>query len=393
MKKSGAITFGAPRISREDIREVLATLRSGWLGTGPRTAEFESRFSGYMGGRGAVAVSSGTAALHLALMASGIRPGDEVITTPLTFAATANAIIAAGAVPRFADVDRDTQNISVECASRAVTRRTRAIIPVHLAGRPCDMDGLLALARKKRLTVIEDASHAIEALYHGRHAGTIGDFGCFSFTPNKNITTGDGGVVMVKRARDARKIRMYAGQGMSANAWQRMGGGRKAPDYRIMMPGFKYAMTDLNASIGLNQLGRIEKWWRRRLAIWIYYGHHFTGLPVFLPTAEVPGGRHALHLYTVHLDLDRLNRGRDEVRRMLAGMGIGTGIHYMSLHLHPYYRRRFGFASSAFPNAEWISRRTLSLPLSPHLSLAEAGWVADSLRKVLLACSRSGGRK
>ena len=391
MSRKAFITFGAPHIGPEDMREVMATLRSGWLGTGPRTADFEARFSAYMGGREAVAVSSGTAALHLALMASGVRPYDEVITTPLTFAATANAILAAGAVPRFADVDRTTQNIHIDCIRRAVTRRTRAIIPVHLAGRPCEMDGILALARRRKLTVIEDSSHAIEGLYRGRHTGSLGDFGCFSFTPNKNITTGDGGVVTVKRAGDARLIRMFAGQGMSANAWQRFRGGRGTPDYRIMMPGFKYAMADLNASIGLNQLARIGKWWKRRRAIWDYYTDRFRDLPVFLPSAAVRGGRHALHLFTVHLDLARLKRGRDDIRRALAARGIGTGIHYISLHLHPYYRRRFGFVPSAFPNALWISERTLSLPLSPHLTDAQTERVADAFRQVLLKSAKAGG--
>ena len=388
MKGKAFISFGAPRLDARDIREVMSTLRSGWLGTGPRTARFESGFNSYIGGRETVAVSSGTAALHLALMASGIRPGDEVITAPLTFAATANAILASGAVPRFADVERGTQNIDPECAARAVTRKTRAIIPVHLAGRPCGMGRILALARQHKLAVIEDAAHAIEGIYQGRHLGTIGDFGCFSFTPNKNLTTGEGGAVTMRSARTAGKIRMFAGQGLSANAWQRFSG-RKTADYRIMMPGFKYAMTDLNAAVGLNQLGKIEGWWRRRQAVWNYYTDRLHGLPVFLPSSNVPGGRHALHLFTVHLDLEHLTPSRDGIRRILAGEGVGTGVHYISLHLHPYYRGRFGFKPADFPNARWISSRTLSLPLSPHLTDAEVERVAGTFRRVLMKKARA----
>jgi dTDP-4-amino-4,6-dideoxygalactose transaminase len=388
MKGNASIIFGAPRIDATDRREVMATLRSGWLGTGPRTARFESGFNSYVGARETVAVSSGTAALHLALIAAGVKTGGEVVTTPLTFAATANAILASGAVPRFADVDRVTQNITAESASRAVTRKTRAIIPVHLAGRPCDMDGIMALAKKRRLVVIEDAAHAIEGIYRGSHLGTIGDFGCFSFTPNKNLTTGEGGAVCVRRAGQAKAVRVCAGQGISANAWQRFAG-RKAGGYQAVMPGFKYAMSDLNAAVGLNQLGKIEGWWRRRLAVWEYYTGRLRGLPVILPSSMVSRGRHALHLFTVHLELEHLKQSRNEMRRVLAGQGIGTGVHYESLHLHPYYRGRFGFKPADFPNAWWISGRTLSLPLSPHLTDAEVERVAETFRRVLLKSARS----
>ncbi|MEK7477010.1 MAG: DegT/DnrJ/EryC1/StrS family aminotransferase [Candidatus Coatesbacteria bacterium] len=389
MNHRPAVMFGAPRIGRDEIREVVATLRGGWIGTGPRTAEFESAFRTYLGARHAVATGSGTAALHLALVAAGIRPGDEVVTTPLTFAATANAILAAGAVPRFADVGLETQNIDPERAARAVTKRTRALLPVHLAGRPCEMPALLALARRRHLVLVEDASHAIEALVRGRHAGTLGDFGCFSFTHNKNITAGEGGAVVTRSAGSARLIRMVAGQGMTANAWQRSRRGGSS-GYRIVAPGFKYGMTDLNAAIGLHQLKRIDRWWRRRRAVWTYYTERLRGLPVWLPSSGVPGGRHALHLFTVHLDLARLNAGRDRIRAELAARGIGTGVHYVSLHLHPYYRSRFGLRPDDFPNARRISERTLSLPLSPHLTGGEVERVAGTFRTVLERHARPG---
>ena len=381
------IRFGAPGIGPAEICEVAAILRGGWIGTGPRTAAFEAGFRRYTGAPHAVAVSSGTAALHLAIVAAGIRPGDEVVTTPLTFAATANAILAAGAVPRFADVGLATQNIDPDQAARAVTRRTRAILPVHMAGRPCEMPALLALARRRHLVVIEDASHAIEALVGGRHAGTLGDFGCFSFTHNKNITTGEGGAVVTRRAAAARLVRTLASQGMTSNAWQRFRRGGAAAG-RIVCPGFKYSMTDLNAAIGLPQLNRIDPWWRRRLRIWDHYTARLCDLPVWLPSSEVPGGRHALHLYTVHLDPACLRCTRDGIRDALAARGIGTGVHYVSLHLHPYYRKRFGFAADAFPNARCISERTLSLPFSPHLTDVEVDRVAEGFRAVIERAAR-----
>ncbi len=382
-----AITFGTPWIGPEEIREVTATLRGGWIGTGPRTERFEAAFAAYVGAPRAVGITSGTAALHLAMIVGGIGRGDEVVTTPLTFAATANAIVAAGATPVFADVDRVTQNLDPAAAARAVTRRTRAILPVHMAGRPCAMNGILALARRRRLLAIEDASHAIEALYRGRHAGTLGDFGCFSFTHNKNITTGEGGAIVTRRTQASRLVRRYATQGLEENAWQRLRR-RAGSTSWIVAPGFKYAMTDLNAAIGLHQLKRIERWWRRRRAIWDHYASLLRGLPAFVPDAKVPGGRHALHLFTVHLDLARLNINRDGIRRAMLARGIGTGVHYVSLHLHPYYRRRFGFGRDAFPNARWISERTLSLPFSAQLTDGEVERVADALRAVLLRAAK-----
>ena len=387
--RRGFIRFGAPLIGGAEIREVAATLRSGWIGPGPRAARFEAAFRACVGARNAVAVSSGTAALHLALVAGEVRPGDEVVTTPMTFAATANAIIAAGAVPVFADVDRETGNIDPLRAAAVVTRRTRAILPVHLAGRPCEMAGILRLARRRGLLVVEDASHAIEALYHGRHAGTIGDLGCFSFTHNKNITTGEGGAVTARRARHARLARICATQGMTEGSWQRYRRGTSR-GARLVVPGFKYSMPDLNAAIGLVQLRNIGRWWRRRRAVWDYYGERLRGLPAGLPSRTVPGGRHALHMYSVLLDLPRLRLSRDGIRATLAGRGVGSGVHYVSLHLQPWYRRRFGYRPGDFPNALHISERTLSLPFSPHLTDSEVEKVAETFRRLLARSAKAG---
>jgi dTDP-4-amino-4,6-dideoxygalactose transaminase len=251
-----------------------------------------------------------------------------------------------------------------------------------MAGLPCEMRDFLALARRRRLIIIEDASHAIEAIYRGRRAGTFGEFGCFSFTHNKNITTGEGGAVATRQARAARLIRTFAAQGMTADAWKRFRR-RGFMGYQVVAPGFKYLMTDLNAAIGLGQLRRIETWWRRRKAIWAYYTENLKNLPVYLPASSVPKGRHAFHLFTVHLDLARIRSTRDQIRRLLADGGIGTGVHYVSLHLQPYYRKRFRLSPNDFPNALWISERTLSLPLSPGLSDGEVERVIDTFRAVL----------
>ncbi len=382
--------FGAPRIAQEEIREVVDTLRSGWIGTGPKVKRFEAAFRAYTGVRHAVAVSSGSAALHLAMLAVGIGQGDEVITTPLTFGATANAILHTGAIPRFVDVDRATQNLDPDLVPRALTRRTRALLPVHLAGRPCEMAPLLALARRRRLLVVEDAAHAIEAVYRGRRAGTLGHLGCFSFYVTKNITTAEGGMVVTRSRRLADLIKMYALHGMTQDAWFRFSD-RVHRHYRIVVPGFKYNLIDLHAAIGIHQLKAIERWWRRRRTVWEYYTERFRDLPVRLPDAHVPGGRHALHLFTVHLDLERIRLSRDEVQEALNQRGIGSGVHFISLHLHPYYRKRFSFKPGDYPNALWVSERTLSLPFSAKLTDAEVERVVEAFRTVMVRAVRRRG--
>jgi dTDP-4-amino-4,6-dideoxygalactose transaminase len=386
------IVLGAPCLGKAEIREVARVMKSGWIGTGPRTAAFEESFRRHSGARHAVAVSSGTAALHLSMLAAGVGPGDEVITTPMTFAATANAIVHTGATPRFADVDRLTQNIDPDLAARAVTHRTKAVLPVHFAGRPCDMSAVGSLARRKKLLLISDAAHAIEAMWKGKNVAVTGDLVCFSFYVTKNITTVEGGMVTTGKSRLAGKIKTYAMQGMTRDAWRRFSD-KGYRHYRVVLPGFKYNLTDVNAAIGLKQLEKIERWWRRRRRIWDYYGQRFGDLPVFLPPPDVPGGRHALHLYTVHLDLEKLNRDRDAILAGLDAKGVGAGVHYVSLHLQPYYRKRFGFRPGDFPNALWISRRTLSLPLSAALSDAEVEHVADSFRAVVRRAEKRARRK
>jgi dTDP-4-amino-4,6-dideoxygalactose transaminase len=376
------LIFGSPLILEEDIDEVVATLRSGWIGTGPRAAAFEKAFREYIGADHAVAVHSCTAALHLAMVAIGLEPGDEVIVPSMTFAASANAVIHAGGRPVLADVNRRTMNLDPDDVALRITPRTRAIMPVHFAGRACAMNEILALAQTHGLRVIEDCAHAIETLYHGRHLGTLGDLGAFSFYVTKNVVTGEGGMVTTANNAWADRIKILALHGLSADAWKRFSdAGFK--HYGVVEPGFKYNMMDLQAALGLGQLRRVEVNLARRCGIWRRYDDAFADLPAFLPPPEEPGTRHARHLYTLLLDIDRLRAGRDEIQQALHRQRIGTGIHYRALHMHQYYRETFGYAPDDLPNARWISDRTLSLPLSPKLTDGDVEDVIFAVRHTL----------
>ena len=381
--KDRFLVFGAPAIEDAEIEAVVATMRSGWLGTGPQTALFEQEIARYKHSPHAIALNSCTAALHLSLLASGIGPGDEVITTPMTFCATANAIIHAGATPVLADVDPVSMNIDPQAVAAAVTERTRAILPVHFAGRPCDMDGLLAIASRHRLKVIEDCAHAIETEYRGRPVGTFGDFGCLSFYVTKNIITGEGGMVLTRSEGDAARIKVLGLHGMSKDAWKRFGDdGYK--HYQVVEAGFKYNMMDMQAVIGLHQLRRIEQYWSRRLEIWQRYQRAFADLPLGLPAEPEPDTRHGLHLYTVLVDPQRTGGlSRDAFLTGMTHHNIGVGVHYLSLTEHPYYQSRFGWALEDFPHATRIGRQTVSLPLSAKLNDDDVTDVIRAVRDVL----------
>jgi FkbM family methyltransferase len=376
------IVFGAPQIEEEEIAEMCATLRSGWIGTGPKVRRFEDLFREYVGARHAVAVNSCTAALHLSLLVSGVGPGDEVITTPMTFCATANAILHAGARPVFVDVDRATMNLDPARIAAAITPRTRAILPVHLAGRPCPMDEIQELAARHGLLVIEDAAHCIEGQYRGRKVGTISPLTCFSFYVTKNMTTGEGGMVTTNNDELAARIKMYALHGMSADAWNRFSD-KGYKHYQVVFPGFKYNMTDMQASLGLHQIGRLDRHLGRRRDIWRYYDDQFVDLPVRTPALSDPDTVHARHLYTLRVIPDQCRKGRDEVLQELHELGIGTGVHYTALHLHPYYRATFGYREGMLPHAEEIGATTFSLPLSAKLSDEDVERVVAGVRTVL----------
>lgn len=378
-KRKEFLVFGSPLIEEAEIAEVAATLRSGWIGTGPKVHRFEEMFRAYSGARHALALNSCTAALHLSMLALGIGAGDEVIVPAMTFAATANAVIHAGARPVLADCHRDTMNLDPSDVERRITRRTRAIIPVHFAGRPCEMDALMAIARRRRLQVVEDCAHAIEAEFHGRKVGTFGALGCFSFYVTKNIITGEGGMVVTGNREYADKIKVLALHGLSKDAWKRYSD-EGFKHYQVVYAGFKYNMTDLQAALGIHQLPRIERYYGRREEIWRSYDRAFRDLPVFLPAPQAPHTRHARHLYTLLLDTDRLRIDRDCFLNSMTAAKIGVGVHYIALHMHPYYRKAFGYRANDFTNAKWISERTVSLPLSPRLS-------DDDVARVIAAVS------
>jgi dTDP-4-amino-4,6-dideoxygalactose transaminase len=374
-------------IEEDEVAEVVDSLRARWLGTGPKVARFEQAFCAYKGVPYAVAVSSCTAALHLSMVVGGVGVGDEVITSALTFCATVNAIIHAGATPVLVDVDPVSMNLDPRLVGDAITPRTRAILPVHFAGRPCPMDDLNRLAAEHGLKVIEDCAHAVEASYKGRPTGTFGDFGCFSFYATKNVTTGEGGMVVARRGEDAARVKTLALHGLTSDAWKRFSDEGYC-HYLVVDCGFKYNMMDLQAAIGLHQLSRVERNWERRLHLWRLYDERLTGLPVGLPAAPEPLTRHALHLYTILVDEANAGVTRDAFVEGMTARGIGVGVHYLSVPEHPYYRDRFGWRPEQFPEAMRIGRQTVSLPLT-------AGMSADDLEDVVAAVREivsQGGR-
>ena len=363
------ILFGAPDIAEAEIQEVLATLESGWLGTGPRVAAFESQFATFKGlsSPHVAALNSCTAALHLSLLAAGVGPGDEVITTPLTFCATVNAILHTGATPVLVDVDPLSMNIDPTQIERKISSKTKVLLPVHVAGLPCDMDAILDIATRHRLQIIEDCAHAVEANYRGRPTGTLGDYGCFSFYATKNITSGEGGMVVARDPERAHYMKLMSLHGMSRDAWNRFSDeGYK--HYQVVECGFKYNMMDLQAAIGIHQLGRVEKAWTRRQAIWNRYQNAFLGLPLVCPVEPPPYVRHAHHLYTLLVDEQRCGVSRDQFLTRMTNLGIGVGVHYLALTEHPYYQQRLGWKPEDTPIATTIGRQTVSLPMSPKLT-------------------------
>ena len=377
------IVFGSPRIEEDEIQEVVDSLRSGWLGTGPKVAKFEQEFRRYKGEWGhPVAVGSCTAALQLALIASGVGEGDEVITTPMTFCATVNAIIHTGATPVLADIDPDTLNIAPAAIQQCLNNKTKAILPVHFAGRACDMDAICTLANQHDLILIEDCAHAIETTYRGQHVGTFGDFGCYSFYVTKNLSTGEGGMVVAREAEFANRIKMLGLHGMSQDAWKRYGDeGYK--HYQVVECGFKYNMMDLQAALGIHQLRKIDRYWQRRQEIWNAYNTAFKELPLQLPAPVADDTRHAYHLYTVMIDQQRTGITRDEFLDAMTQTGIGVGVHYLSIPEHPYYQRTFGWHPDQWPQATRIGRQTISLPISAKLTPHEVDRVIHGVRTIL----------
>ncbi|MDP8246277.1 MAG: DegT/DnrJ/EryC1/StrS family aminotransferase [Candidatus Hinthialibacter antarcticus] len=376
------LVFGSPLIEDDEINEVVDSLRKGWIGAGPKVARFEQEFAAYKGTEQAAAVNSCTAGLHLSLLAAGLKPGDEVITTPLTFCATINSIIHSGATPVLADIDPRTMNIDPAEIEKKITRKTKALLPVHFAGRSCEMDSIIQLADRYDLKIIEDCAHAIETEYHGRRAGTIGDFGCFSFYVTKNMTTGEGGMVVAKQKQDIDRVKTLALHGLSADAWKRFSD-EGFKHYYVVDVGYKYNMMDIQAALGIHQLQRIESRWKRRQEIWQAYNNTFRDLPITLPAPPENNTRHAYHLYTLLIDEKSAGISRDEFASQLHQLNIGTGIHYLSMTEHPCYQERFGWTNADCPHAFQTGRQTVSLPLSPKLSDLDVERVIAAVRSAI----------
>ncbi|MBC7286857.1 MAG: DegT/DnrJ/EryC1/StrS family aminotransferase [Armatimonadetes bacterium] len=383
------LPFSRPHIGEEEIAEVVATLRSGWLTTGPRVEAFEKALAQYLGGDiHVVAVNSGTAALHLSVLGTGLGPGDEVITTPMTWPATANMIMAAGARPVFVDIDRTTLNLLPDRVVGAVTPRTRAILPVHFAGLCCDMAELAKIAAEHSLAVIEDAAHALGASCSEGKAGTLGLAGCFSFHPTKPITTGEGGALVTRDPALAEKARILLFHGVTRGARSRASG---SGEYEVVELGFKYNMLDLQAALGIHQVARIDTLRDRRAALAARYRELLGDLDgdlVFLPPDPPPGWLHSWHIYVIKLNLERLTIDRSAFRAALRERMIATGLHYLSLHLQPFYQRELGCRPEDFPNAAWASERVVTLPLFADMAEEDVAYVAEAVREVLVANAR-----
>jgi dTDP-4-amino-4,6-dideoxygalactose transaminase len=376
------LPFSKPTISREAIAEVVSCLESGWITTGPRVAQFTEKLKEYLSAPHVLPLSSATAGLHLTLLAMGLQPGDEVITTPLTFAATLNTIVLAGGIPVLVDIDPATLNMDLNQVEQAINHKTRVIMPVHFAGLPLDMDCLYQLAEKHNLRVVEDAAHAIGTEYQGKRIGGFGDTQVFSFHPNKNMTTGEGGCIATRDSELAKKIELLRFHGMDREAWNRFGKSGNQ-DYEIVLPGFKYNMMDIQAALGLHQLDDLESFIERRTALAARYQEVLGDwLEWTLPKSPTYDHRHAWHLYTPLINEEAAKMTRDEFMQKMKEKNIGTGLHYRAVHLYPYYREQFGFQRGDFPYAESAGERIVSLPLFPTMTDAEHDRVVDVMYSI-----------
>ena len=376
------IPFHKPAIGEEEIRSVVETLRSGWLTTGSKVKTFEEDFASYVGSSHAVAVNSGTAALHLALEAVGIKSGDEVIVPTMTFTATAEVVLYLGARPVLVDCRTDDLNIDVDRLEAAISNNTKAIIPVHIAGRPCAMDQILAIAQRHGLRVIEDAAHALPASHQGRKVGVIGDITCFSFYATKTITTGEGGMATTDNPEWAKRMRMMSLHGISHDAWDRYTE-KGSWYYEVLRPGYKYNMTDIAAALGIEQLKRCDDFYRSRLRIAQQYDEAFADLPEIETPAGSSGMQHAWHLYIIQLNPDRLRIDRRNFIKALNSRKIGTSVHFIPLHLHPFYKQTYGYQASDFPQASTAFERIISLPIYPTMTEQNVSDVIGAVRDLV----------
>jgi len=377
------LPYGRQSIGEDDIQAVVDVLRSDWLTTGPKVAEFEESFAAWVGAKHAVSFSSGTAALHGAAFAAGLKPGDEAITTPMTFAATANCVLYQGATPVFADVSTDTLNLDPEQVAARITARTRAVLPVDYAGHPAEMDAILELAARHGLIVIEDASHALGAEYRQRRTGGIAHMTVFSFHPVKHLATGEGGMVTTDRADCAEALRRFRNHGISSEARQRQTAGQW--HYEMVLLGFNYRLTDMACALGLSQLKKLKANLMRRREIAERYSTVFAGLAgVTLPAVRADVNP-AWHLYPIRLNLEKLTADRAQVFRALRAENIGVNVHYIPVHRHPYYRDRFGYRGGEYPIAEDAYERLISLPMFHGMSDQDVEDVITAVKKIAVA--------
>lgn len=376
------LRFHQSLIGQEEIKEVIHTLNSGWLTTGPKTKLFEKNFADYIGCKHAIGLNSCTAGLHLALVVSDISSGDEVITSPITFPATTNVILHQNAKPVFVDIDPETLNMNCAEIESKINDKTKAIIPVHIAGHPCEMDTIMALSQKHNLTVIEDAAHSLESKYYGKKIGNIGHFTSFSFYATKNITTGEGGMLTTNNDQLAEKLRILCLHGISKDAWKRYNKeGYK--HWELLMPGYKYNMFDIQASIGIHQIKKIETFLKRREQIANQYNAAFSNINEIKLLKHRKGIKHAHHLYIIVLKTELLKVSRDVILNEIQKRGIGLAVHFRSLHLQPFFKKHFNYKKGMFPQAEYFSERVLSLPIYPKMTDADTARVIETVLNVL----------
>jgi perosamine synthetase len=375
------LPFHVPNVSDEEVRAVARVMKSGWMTTGPQVRRFEEEFARYIGVRRAVALNSATAALHLALLALGVEEGDEVLVPTMTFAATAEVVFYLRAKPVLVDCLPGTLNIDPRKLEKAITRRTKAVIVVHFAGHPCDMDEIMAVARRRGLKVIEDAAHAPPARYKGRMVGTFGDAACFSFHAIKTVTTGEGGMLVARSRALADRVRILSLHGISKDAWKRYAAGGSWR-YDIRLAGYKYNMTDIAAAMGLCQLAKCDASWEARQRHARRYSERLRDVPEVRTPAALPHVQHAWHLYVLQLRVERLSISRDRFIELLNKANIGVSVHFIPLHRHSFYRRTFGFGPGSFPTADDAFKRTISLPLYPRMSRSDVDYVAGTVRAI-----------
>ncbi len=376
------IHFTQPLFGEEEKAEVLSALDSGWVTLGPRTKQFEEDFAAYVGSKYAVAVSSNTAGLYLSLLVAGIKPGDEVITTPFTFVATLNTIVQAGAVPVLVDIDEQTFNIDPAKIEEKITAKTKAIMPVHYAGLAVDMDKILEIAKKHNLKVIEDAAHAAGASYKGKKIGTHGDLAVFSFHPVKNMSTGDGGMITTNNEEYATKLSMLRLHGMSKDAWKRhtaTGTWR----YDVEVPGFKFNMTDISAALGIHQLKKLDGFIATRKKYAKMYDHAFANVKEITVPYIPPKEEHIYSLYTIRIDTANLKISRDDFVEKLKEAGIGVSVYFIPVHYFTYYKNTFGYKEGDFPVSEKVFEEIMSLPLYPRMKEDDVTYVQQTLLRLI----------